>query len=78
MDSPYWLYNAGSKRQRGLHLHTDNRIPREEQRHTKGGPLRMPEPPSGPITFLFSDIEASPRLPQYLGDRYAEVLAAYR
>ncbi|HEY7495573.1 MAG TPA: NB-ARC domain-containing protein, partial [Candidatus Tectomicrobia bacterium] len=38
----------------------------------------MPELPSGTVTFLFSDIEASTRLLQHLGDRYAEVLAAYR
>lgn len=38
----------------------------------------MPEPPSGTVTFLFSDIEHSTRLLQHLGDRYAEVLAAYR
>ena len=38
----------------------------------------MPEAPSGTVTFLFSDIEHSTRLLQHLGDRYAEVLAAYR
>jgi class 3 adenylate cyclase len=38
----------------------------------------MPTPPSGTVTFLFSDIETSTRLLQHLGDRYAEVLAAYR
>lgn len=38
----------------------------------------MPEPPSGTVTFLFSDIEHSTRLLQHLGNRYAEVLAAYR
>ena len=38
----------------------------------------MPAPPSGTVTFLFSDIETSTRLLQHLGDRYAEVLAAYR
>jgi predicted ATPase/class 3 adenylate cyclase len=38
----------------------------------------MPEPPSGTVTFLFSDLEHSTRLLQHLGDRYGEVLAAYR
>jgi class 3 adenylate cyclase len=38
----------------------------------------MPAPPSGTVTFLFSDIETSTRLLQHLGDRYAEVLTAYR
>jgi len=38
----------------------------------------MPEAPRGTVTFLFSDIEHSTHLLQYLGDRYAEVLAAYR
>ena len=38
----------------------------------------MPAPPSGTVTFLFSDIETSTRLLQHLGDRYAEVLATYR
>jgi class 3 adenylate cyclase len=38
----------------------------------------MPEAPRGTVTFLFSDIEHSTRLLQRLGDRYAEVLTAYR
>jgi predicted ATPase/class 3 adenylate cyclase len=38
----------------------------------------MPTLPSGTVTFLFSDIETSTRLLRHLGDRYAEVLAAYR
>ena len=38
----------------------------------------MPEAPRGTVTFLFSDIEHSTRLLQQLGERYAEVLAAYR
>ena len=38
----------------------------------------MPEPPSGTVTFLFSDIEHSTRLLQHLGERYAEVLAESR
>jgi tetratricopeptide (TPR) repeat protein len=38
----------------------------------------MPEAPRGTVTFLFSDIEHSTRLLQHLGERYAEVLAAYR
>jgi predicted ATPase/class 3 adenylate cyclase len=41
-------------------------------------PKSVPEPPSGTVTFLFSDLETSTRLLQHLGDRYAEVLAAYR
>jgi len=38
----------------------------------------MPDPPSGTVTFLFSDIEHSTRLLQHLGDRYAEVLVEHR
>jgi len=38
----------------------------------------MPDPPSGTVTFLFSDIERSTHLLQHLGDRYAEVLAEHR
>jgi predicted ATPase/class 3 adenylate cyclase/DNA-binding CsgD family transcriptional regulator len=34
--------------------------------------------PTGTITFLFTDIEGSTRLLQETGDRYAEILAAYR
>ncbi|MBI3975661.1 MAG: tetratricopeptide repeat protein [Armatimonadetes bacterium] len=34
--------------------------------------------PMGTVTFLFADIEESTRLLQHLGDRYADVLAAYR
>jgi predicted ATPase/class 3 adenylate cyclase len=43
-----------------------------------GGTPCLPEPPRGTVTFLFSDLETSTRLLQHLGDRYAEVLAAYR
>jgi len=34
--------------------------------------------PAGTVTFLFTDIEGSTRLLQHLGDRYTEVLSAYR
>lgn len=34
--------------------------------------------PTGTVTFLFTDIEDSTRLLEYLGSRYAEVLAEYR
>jgi predicted ATPase/class 3 adenylate cyclase len=34
--------------------------------------------PTGTVTFLFTDIEGSTRLLAQLGDRYAELLAAYR
>lgn len=34
--------------------------------------------PTGTVTFLFTDIEDSTRLVEYLGSRYAEVLAEYR
>jgi class 3 adenylate cyclase len=34
--------------------------------------------PTGTVTFLFTDIEGSTRLIQYLGDRYAQVLTEYR
>jgi class 3 adenylate cyclase len=34
--------------------------------------IAMPELPSGTVTFLFTDIEGSTRLPQELGDAYAE------
>ncbi|MGH2359845.1 MAG: adenylate/guanylate cyclase domain-containing protein, partial [bacterium] len=34
--------------------------------------------PAGTVTFLFTDIEGSTRLLQHLGDRYADVLSAYR
>src|SRR5262245_1545128 len=34
--------------------------------------------PSGTVTFLFTDIEASTQLLLQFGDRYAEVLAAHR
>jgi DNA-binding winged helix-turn-helix (wHTH) protein len=51
------------------------------ERHTLtvlGSAPRMPEPPSGTVTFVFSDLETSTRLLQHLGDRYAEVLEAYQ
>ena len=35
-------------------------------------------PPTGTVTFLFSDIEGSTRLLQEIGDGYAEVLAQHR
>jgi class 3 adenylate cyclase len=38
----------------------------------------MPAPPTGTVTFLFSDLEGSTALLQQLGHRYAEVLAGYR
>jgi class 3 adenylate cyclase len=38
----------------------------------------MPDLPTGTVTFLFTDIEGSTRLPQRLGDRYAEVLADHQ
>ena len=34
--------------------------------------------PTGTVTFLFTDIEGSTRLLQQLGDRYADILGAYR
>jgi class 3 adenylate cyclase len=37
----------------------------------------VPSLPTGTVTFLFTDIEGSTRLPQQLGDRYAEVLATH-
>jgi predicted ATPase/class 3 adenylate cyclase len=38
----------------------------------------MPDLPTGTVTFLFSDLQASTRLLQHLSDRYAEVLTEYR
>src|SRR5215211_7942068 len=38
---------------------------------------RMATPPSGTVTFLFSDIEGSTRLLQQLGARYDATLAAH-
>ncbi len=38
----------------------------------------MPGLPTGTLTFLFTDIEASTRLLEQLGDRYAQVLANCR
>lgn len=37
-----------------------------------------PAPPTGTVTFLFTDIEGSTRLLQRLGPRYAEVLVEHR
>lgn len=37
--------------------------------------LPSPELPGGTVTFLFTDIEVSTRLPHQLGDRYAKLLA---
>ncbi len=34
--------------------------------------------PTGTVTFLFTDVEGSTRLLQHLGDRYVDVLGAYR
>src|SRR3712207_9268356 len=36
------------------------------------------EPPSGLVTFLFTDIEGSTRLARMLGDSYGTVLGAHR
>src|SRR5262245_40580019 len=38
----------------------------------------MGTPPSGAVTFLFSDIEGSTQLLQRLRERYAEALAAHQ
>src|SRR6266566_991024 len=38
----------------------------------------MPRLPSGTVTFLFTDIEASTLLLERLGDRYGEALEAHR
>src|ERR1700694_719326 len=38
----------------------------------------MPDPPTGTVTMLFSDIEGSTRLLEHLGERYTDVLAEYR
>jgi predicted ATPase/class 3 adenylate cyclase/DNA-binding XRE family transcriptional regulator len=38
--------------------------------------FRLPDLPSGTVTFLFTDIEGSTRLLQQLGPRYADVLGA--
>jgi DNA-binding NarL/FixJ family response regulator/class 3 adenylate cyclase len=37
----------------------------------------MPEPPTGTVTFLFTDIEQSTRLLRQLRERYADVLAEH-
>src|SRR5262249_29618582 len=39
-----------------------------------GETKRVPERPTGTVTFLFTDIEGSTRLLQQLRDRYADVL----
>jgi predicted ATPase/class 3 adenylate cyclase/Flp pilus assembly protein TadD len=39
--------------------------------------LRDPQLPTGIVTFLFTDIEGSTRLLQFLGDTYAEVLGQH-
>src|SRR3989304_4061131 len=41
------------------------------------GRARMPDPPSGTVTFLFADIEDSTRLLHQLGDRYTTVIEEY-
>src|SRR5262245_4921360 len=38
----------------------------------------MPQLPSGTVTFVFTDIEGSTKLPQELGDRYADVSRDHR
>ena len=38
----------------------------------------MPEPPTGTVTFLFTDIEGSTRLLKELRDRYGELVAEHR
>jgi len=38
----------------------------------------MAGPPTGTVTFLFTDIEGSTRLLQALGDRYADLLTEYQ
>jgi class 3 adenylate cyclase len=38
----------------------------------------MPSPPTGTVTFAFTDIEGSTALLKELGDAYGEVLAAHR
>jgi DNA-binding NarL/FixJ family response regulator/class 3 adenylate cyclase len=38
----------------------------------------MPEPPAGPVTFLFTDVEGSTRLVRDLGDAYVRVIADHR
>ena len=40
--------------------------------------MPIPPPPSGTVTFLFTDIEGSTRLLQRLGDEYAQMLADQR
>ena len=41
-------------------------------------PISSPMPPSGTVTFLFTDIEGSTRLLQQLGPRYADVLGDHQ
>ena len=41
-------------------------------------PAARPEPPTGTVTFVFSDIEGSTRLLRALGDDYPRVLAEHR
>src|SRR5262245_4978034 len=72
------VYNARSKRQHSLRLPADHPTARGRTAANNRRTARMPAPPSGTVTFLFSDIETSTRLLQHLGDRYAEVLATYR
>src|SRR5437867_2291162 len=38
----------------------------------------MPDPPTGTVTLVFTDIESSTRLVQELGDAYAELLDEHR
>lgn len=37
----------------------------------------MPQPPTGTVTFLFTDIEGSTRLLEQMGERYADMLAQH-
>src|SRR5258708_16636649 len=53
------------------------RMPPASSLSTEGRPV-MPAPPTGTVTFLFSDIEGSTKLLQRLGARYADVLADHQ
>jgi class 3 adenylate cyclase len=47
--------------------------------HRKLTEKTVPSPPTGTVTFLFTDIEGSTTLLQHLGDlRYAEVIAHHQ
>ena len=49
-----------------------------EMLHRWSGGAGMREFPTGTVTLLFTDIEGSTRLLQYLGERYSDVLAECR